>query len=215
MTMFIRLAFGAAAWSAAITGSFAAETAIFPALKGDLVSLQGGKVKKFDETSLAQTKYFGIYYSASWCGPCRAFTPDLVAWYDSAKKANPQFELIFVSSDQSEPEMEKYMAGDSMPWPALAFTKKKSNKTLTHYAGNGIPCLVFVDAQGNVLSDSYEKGTYVGPRKVLKDIEKTLKENPASAAGNAAAPAATPNSLSTVKVRGSTFDEAFKKKPAQ
>src|SRR5215213_3757856 len=108
MKTFSRLVVGAAAWSVAISSSLAAESPIFPALSGDLVSLQGGKVKKFDEAPLAQTKYFAIYYSAEWCPPCRAFTPDLVKWYERTKTENPQFELIFVSSDRSSDEMEKY-----------------------------------------------------------------------------------------------------------
>jgi nucleoredoxin len=210
MKMFPRLVLGAAAWAVAISGSLAAESAIFPALKGDLVSLQGGKVKKFDEAPLAQTKYFAIYYSAEWCPPCRAFTPDLVTWYRSTKTENPHFELIFVSSDQSEAEMEKYITGDKMPWPALEFSKNRSNRTLTQYSGKGIPCLVFVDAEGKVLSHSYEGATYVGPRKVLKDIDKILKENPASAEEKAAAASAAAKPAGA-----SSFDQFFKKKPAQ
>ncbi len=207
--MLTHLMVGAAAWSVAITGSLAAETAIFPSLKGDLVSLQGGKVKKFDDAALAETKYYAIYYSAEWCPPCRAFTPKLVTWYNANKKANPHFELIFVSSDQSEQDMEKYITGDKMPWPALGFSKKKSNRTLTQFSGPGIPCLVFVDAQGKVLSDSYAGKNYLGPTKVLADIETTLKANPASASAAAAGAGAGKTTGS------SSFDEAFKKKSAQ
>jgi len=209
MKLFLLSIIGAAAWSVAIASSLAAETAIFPSLKGDLVAVQGGKVKKFGEAALAQTKYFAIYYSAEWCSPCRAFTPKLVSWYNANKKDNPHFELIFVSSDRTQEAMEKYLTGDAMPWPALAFARKKSNRTLTQYAGAGIPCLVLVDAAGKVLSDSYEGKTYVGPQKVLADIGTTLKANPASAA-------APPPAVSPTKSAGSgSFDDAFKKKPAQ
>jgi len=186
----------------------AAEGPVFSALKDDLVVADGKKLKKFDESALAQTKYYAIYYSAAWCGPCRAFTPDLVKWYKRNKNENPHFELIFVSSDRSEEDMAAYMKEDDMAWPALDFNKNKSNRTLTQYAGNGIPCLVFVDAEGKVLSDSYEGKSYVGPRKVLADMEKTLKGNPASAEAKAAVAGAAK------KKGGSSFDEFFKKKPA-
>ena len=209
MKKFLLFLLGAAACS----GAQAAESGIFPALTGDLVSLQEGKVKKFDDAPLAQAKFFAIYYSAEWCPPCRAFTPDLVKWYRHAKPQNPQFELIFVSSDNSEQEMEHYMTGDKMPWPALSFEKKRTNRTLTHYAGRGIPCLVLVDAQGKVLSHSYEGETYVGPQKVLKDIEKTLRENPPSAEAKAAAAAA--HSGAEKSSGSSNFDALFKKTPAQ
>jgi nucleoredoxin len=160
--------------------------AIAPSLKGDLVALNGKRVGKFDDAPLANTKYFAVYFSASWCGPCRAFTPDLVTWYNQNKPKHPEFELVFVSSDTDENSMEAYMAGDKMPWPALKYSKIKSNKSLRQYAGRGIPCLVFVDAEGKVLSNSYEGANYVGPRKVLKDIGQTL------GGGTPSAPTAPP-----------------------
>lgn len=153
---------------------------VAPTLKGDLVALAGKKAKRFDDTKLATTKYYAVYFSAHWCGPCRAFTPELVKWYKANKAANPHFELIFVSSDHTEKDMEKYMAEAEMPWPALAFNKKKSNKSLAPLAGSGIPSLVFLDADGKVLSNSYEGSKYVGPNKVLADIDTTLKANPAA-----------------------------------
>jgi nucleoredoxin len=183
-----------------------AENAIYPALKDELVASKGKKLEKFDETPLANAKYYAIYYSAGWCGPCRAFTPDLVKWYKRHKSKNPHFDLIFVSADRSEEDMAKYMKDDDMPWPALAYDKKGSNRTLTKYAGSGIPCLVFLDETGKVLSDSYQGKTYIGPRKVLEDMEKTLRANPASADATAAA--------ATKKAGSSNFDDFFKKKPA-
>lgn len=193
----------------------AAETAVagspvFASLKGDLVVSGGKQLKKFDEAPLAGTKYYALYYSAAWCGPCRAFTPDLVKWYKRNKNKNPHFELIFVSSDKSEEEMAGYMKEDDMPWPALDYAKKSSKSALTKYGGRGIPNLVLIDDQGTVLSQSYEGQNYVGPRKVLEDIEKTLKSNPASADAKDAAAKSTSSS----KPGNSSFDEFFKKKPA-
>ncbi|MEO8351510.1 MAG: thioredoxin-like domain-containing protein [Chthoniobacteraceae bacterium] len=201
------------------TGVAFAETTetspIMASLKGDLVESSGKKFKKFDDAQLAPVKYYGIYYSASWCGPCRAFTPDLVSWYKRNKRKYPNFELIFVSSDRSEGDMAAYMKEDKMEWPALDYDKKKSNRSITKYAGRGIPCLVLIDDQGAVLSDSYEGSNYVGPRKVLADIEKSLKANPPSAealAAAKAAPAATGTSPSGSS--SAYFDSFFKKKPA-
>jgi thiol-disulfide isomerase/thioredoxin len=206
--------------------------AIAPSLKDDLVALNGKHVGKFDDAPLANAKYFAVYFSASWCPPCRAFTPDLVKWYNENKPKHPEFELVLVSHDYDEKSMEAYMTGDNMPWPALKYSKIKSNKSLRQYAGPGIPCLVFVDADGKVLSNSYEGANYVGPRKVLKDIEKTLgggsSTAPAAATGTSAS-AGVGSSIgttgtgtgigvgvgtkpSTVKSpQGSNFDEFFKK----
>lgn len=183
---------------------------------GDLVYLQGTSLHQFDASQLAHTRFFAIYYSASWCPPCRAFTPSLVKFYDEVKQNNPQFELIFVCRDRSSADMEKYMKADQMRWPALTFSKGRSHKILNQYAGPGIPDLVLVDAQGKILSNSYEGSKYVGPQKVVQDIRKILNQNPPTneeiALAKAAAqnPASGPNGSST---NHSDFDKLFKKTP--
>ncbi len=59
-----------------------------------------------------------------------------------------------------------------MPWPAVSFRSVDRLKEITKYSGSGIPCLVLVDREGKVLSDSYEGKTYVGPTKVMNDMGK-------------------------------------------
>ena len=149
------------------------------------------------------------------------FTPKLVEFYNRTKPAHPEFELILVSSDYTEPDMEAYMKTDAMPWPALDFRKGASEKhVLTSYRGKGIPCLVFLDANGKVLSHSYVGTSYVGPGKVMADIEKALgSETAASPASTAPAATATgaastpaTGTIKPVSPKGSNFDEFFKKK---
>ena len=192
--MNIRLLLGSVALVALGAIAPAAEKPVATQIKNDLVSLQGKKLHRFDDAPLAGAKYFAVYYSASWCGPCKAFTPKLVEFYNRIKPANPNFELILVSRDYSEPEMEAYMRTDKMPWPALNFRKAAAKHSLTEYAGPGIPCLVLLDEKGKVLSHSYVGTSYVGPTKVMNDIEAALKSAapapPAGAAPVAATPAA-------------------------
>jgi nucleoredoxin len=219
-------AFGLCALGAFAGSAFAEPFAT--TLKGDLVALKGKRASKFDDAALANAKYFAVYFSASWCGPCKAFTPDLVRWYNENKPKHPEFELIFVSRDHDENAMEAYMAEDKMPWPALKFSKNERAKNVMALAGSGIPCLVFLDADGKVLSHSYEGKNYVGPRKVMADMDKTLGSG--SAAGTppatttatppaadvpaaATAPAGTgAGKITPTSPQGSTFDQFFKKK---
>ncbi len=46
-------------------------------------------------------KHLLLYFSASWCPPCKMFTPLLAEWYTKKKKEGKvDFEIIFVSSDK-------------------------------------------------------------------------------------------------------------------
>jgi len=145
----------------------------FPARFGPhLVSIDGGQPQPFDASSLKNVKYWAFYYSASWCPPCRAFTPRLVDFYNQFKPQHPNFELIFVSRDRDEDSMLAYMNTEAMPWPAVRFGDI-ATADANEFGSSGIPDLVLVDADGTVLSDSFAMWgwAYVGPDKVIKDIE--------------------------------------------
>ena len=143
--------------------------------KSHLVVLDDGRLKAFDVSTLADVKYWAFYYSASWCPPCRAFTPQLVDFYNSFKKNHPNFELIFVNDDQSEDAMLAYMKTDKMAWPAVRFSDLDDSRLgAKKYCGPGIPCLVLTDENGKVLSDSFHGQDYVGPQQVVEDIKKMV-----------------------------------------
>ena len=42
----------------------------------------------------------GLYFSAHWCPPCKAFTPVLVEAHQKLKATGRDFEVVFVSSDK-------------------------------------------------------------------------------------------------------------------
>ena len=160
--------------SAASTASPAAPTnKIVERLDGKLVVWNGSELKRFEASALSAKKYLAVYFSASWCSPCRQFTPRLVDWYKQQKAELDKFEVIFVSQDNSKEEMLDYMKQDGMPWPALKFANASSSP-LEKYSGRGIPCLVVIDQQGKVLSHSYKGEEYLGPSKVIKDLEGLL-----------------------------------------
>jgi len=157
---------------ATASSSVSGSSAIYPIIKGDLVCYKNGSVTHFDDESFEKKKLIALYFSAHWCLPCRKFTPQLVDYYSRAAAEHPEFELLFVSFDRSPSAMETYMHDTQMPWPAIDFQKVASKTAITKYAGSGIPDLVLIDATGKVLSDSYAGKEYLGPQKVLADLDQ-------------------------------------------
>ncbi|MFN2509800.1 MAG: thioredoxin-like domain-containing protein, partial [Chthoniobacterales bacterium] len=149
-----------------------ASNAIAALVRGDLVTSRNGTLSTFNDQVLEQKKLIGLYFAARWCPSCRKFTPELVEYYNRVAAAHPEFEIIFVSGDRSGPAMETYMRDAQMPWPAVKYEKIAEKEALRKYAGEGIPCLVLVDATGKVISDSYAGKTYLGPVKVLADLDR-------------------------------------------
>ncbi|MDX2227239.1 MAG: thioredoxin-like domain-containing protein [Verrucomicrobiae bacterium] len=142
-------------------------------IQKDMVQLKGNRLSAYEGKEMGNKKHILVYYSASWCGPCKAFTPDLVAAYSRWKqKYGEDFELVFFSSDHDEDQMREYMKASAMPWPAVKFSRVSKSHPLSKFGGRGIPCLVLLGGNGEVLSHSYEAEQYVGPRKVMADFER-------------------------------------------
>jgi nucleoredoxin len=158
---------------AASTSTELEETKLTKWLSTRLVARDGKRVKRFRESKVPQADYIAFYFSASWCPPCKAFTPKLVDFYNKTRGKHENFELVYVSSDSNEEAQGKYMIDYKMPWPAVDYDDVK-DKMVRKYAGSGIPCLVVVDRDGNVLADSYVNGKYVGPTTVMNQLGKML-----------------------------------------
>jgi nucleoredoxin len=143
--------------------------------KGHLIVMDHGTPKEFDASTLKDVKYWAFYYSASWCGPCRAFTPKLVDFYRYFKKSHPNFEVIFVGNDGTQAAMVAYMKEDEMAWPSMKYPDlDQPAVSVKKYFGPAIPDLVLTDENGKVLSDSFHGEKYVGPTKVMDDIKKMV-----------------------------------------
>ena len=74
-------------------------------LKGDLVAADGSKTNADD----LKGKVVGIYFSAGWCQPCKAFTPQLIQTYMKLKVGDGKnFEIVLVSADRSQQAFDDY-----------------------------------------------------------------------------------------------------------
>jgi len=98
-------------------------------------------------------KFIGLYFSAHWCPPCRAFTPLLAEWYDKMKSEGKadELEIVFVSSDSDEKSFQEYFG--SMPWCALPFRSPLGDQLSSEFGVRGIPMLVIIDAATGAVKD--------------------------------------------------------------
>lgn len=164
-----------AEWTPSSAAGAQAASVFDEVLDGNLMKLDGKKLKKYEPES-KPTKYYLFYYTASWCGPCHKFTPSLVKFYNEHKpKKGDEFEIILVTSDDSEDAMDGYASELKMDWPHLKLSKADDFKKKFRHPGGGIPNLVLTDLQGKLIKTSYEGKNYVGPTVVMQHLGKLLK----------------------------------------
>lgn len=112
-------------------------------------------------------KVVGLYFSAHWCPPCRAFTPILADAYKKADAAaKEKFEIVFISSDRDESSFDEYF--HEMPWKALPFSDRKTKEKLAkQFNIRGIPTLVILSTDGTTLTtDARSEITNSGARAI-------------------------------------------------
>jgi len=131
-------------------------------LDGNLVALDGEDVSAHEPAS--EPKYYAFYYSAAWCPPCQAYTPELVKFYNENK--NDNIEFVFISADRSEKDMKDYIIDKSMSWPALSFEKVKAFRDAFDHGVRGIPSLIVCQADGTMV------GNYRGRHAELAELIK-------------------------------------------
>ena len=96
-----------------------------------------------------QDKFVGIYFSASWCPPCRLFTPKLVRFRN---EHSSDFEVVLVGWDRSEDKQRAYVVAHEMPWPALPNKSVHGEKIAELFGVQSIPTLIVVSPDGKVVS---------------------------------------------------------------
>ncbi len=138
-----------------------------------LVDAKGDPV----ELSALEGKVVGLYFSAEWCPPCRKFTPTLVEARDRNKS---DFEVVFVSSDESEKDQQKYMKGYRMKWPAVPFDSQKREELGAKFGVSGIPALVIVDSEGNLISAQGRREISQDAREAIQNWKKAAKAGKAA-----------------------------------
>jgi thiol-disulfide isomerase/thioredoxin len=136
---------------------------IAAALENIMVDADG---KPFHDDHLQDKQIFALYIGAGWCPPCRAFSPDFVAFLNDAMPKHPELAAVFLSEDRQLGDMYAYMKDEKMPNPAVTPDEFKRSALLLSYAAEIIPELVIVDRSGKILACNDD---FHGNRADLKD----------------------------------------------
>lgn len=113
-----------------------------------------GKPIKFSDI-YSKNKLTMVDFWASWCGPCRAFNPDLVKIYKKYHRKG--FEILGVSNDRDYDAWVKGIKDDKLTWPQVSDLKFWDNEVGKMYYVRFIPQNIFVDQNGTIVGRQIDK----------------------------------------------------------
>ena len=90
-----------------------------------------------------------IEFWATWCPPCRAEIPNVVATY---KKYHDQgFEIIGISLDEDRANFTEFIRAMGMTWPQFFDGQGWQNKLAVKYGVERTPATYLLDRNGKII----------------------------------------------------------------
>ena len=87
---------------------------------------------------------------ASWCGPCRVDSPNLVKVYNTYKDKG--LAIVGISLDQQKESWKKAIDNDQLDWTHVSYLKRWDDPIAAIYGVRSIPQLFLLDENGVVIA---------------------------------------------------------------
>lgn len=152
---------------AAAPAAVEAQRALPSELQNRLVQLEKGRLAPARISP--ETRRVAFYFGASWCGPCRAFVPELRAAYPQLRARG--IEVVFVSDDADCRRMTDYVVQSRMPWPVVGCRHRDRLAWLQRARGATLPGLLLFDVNGRQWLSSWTRSGMSRPRDALRQIQ--------------------------------------------
>lgn len=96
--------------------------------------------------------YVLIDFWASWCGPCRAENPNLLAAYNKFKDKGLDILAVSIDDNRGRAAWLQAIEDDGMPWVHVADLKGWSNQAAVLYGVRAVPQNYLVDPSGKIIA---------------------------------------------------------------